>query len=58
MKKTYMIPSQKVAEIELEALIAESPQGFEGLHEKSGFSEDGYEGGYTKQQKTLWDEAW
>ena len=57
MKKTYMTPSQKIAELDMtDALLAGS--GLQSLNDKEGYTEDGYVGGYTKQQKTLWDEAW
>lgn len=59
MKKTYMIPSQKIAELDMaDALLAGSDgNGLQSLNEKMGVTEDGYEGGYTKQQ-SLWDEEW
>ncbi len=60
MKKTYIAPVQKMAELDMTAalLAGSDNHGLQSLNEQEGYTDEGYEGGYTKQQKTLWDELW
>lgn len=58
MKKTYIAPKQKFAELDMTGMIAESNGGLSALNDEEGYTEDEYAGGYTKQQKSLWDELW
>lgn len=56
MKKTYMIPSQKIAELDMECMIAESD--VPALCNEEG---DGVQLGKEEKNffgKSLWDEEW
>ena len=54
MKKTYITPTQKVADLDLQALICDSPQPYNEIGNNDWYVQEERSFG----SKSLWDSEW